>query len=160
MKALITYYSYSGNTDKVVKIFADVIRQKGEVDVQRLKPVNEIEDFGGQCRAAFTKKRAELKEGVNYDASHYDLILLGSPVWAFAPTPALNTYLDKISGLNGKKAILLLTSGSGLGVKRCFNNIKTVLQNKGVTDISEINIPDRKLKDETFIASAIKKVVG
>jgi flavodoxin len=42
MKTLITYYSFSGNTDKVVNIFADVLRKKGEVVLQRLNPADEI----------------------------------------------------------------------------------------------------------------------
>lgn len=157
MKILAVYYSYSGNTDNVIKIWLKVLSSSGEVTVQRLKPKQEIEGFGAQCRAAFTGKRAELAEDIIYDASPYDLIILGSPVWAFAPVPAMNAYLDKINGLHGKKAVVLLTSGSGLGVNKCFNSIKRVLKNKGVSHIDEINIPDRKQRDTDFISSAISK---
>ena len=157
MKYLITYYSYSGNTDRVAKAMAKALEKKGSVDIQRLVPKDEVKDFAGQCKAAFTKKRAVLEDGINFDASHYDMILIGSPVWALAPTPAVNTYLDKLSGLNGKKAVILLTSGSGLGVKRCFKNIRTTLENKGAVSIEEINISDRKVDDENFVVSSIEK---
>ena len=157
MKSLITYYSYSGNTDAVAQIFAKVLRNKGDVDVQRLKPRDEIRAFIAQCQAAFLKKRAELEGKVNFDAGSYDLVLIGSPVWAFAPTPAINTLLDKISGLNGKKVIIFLTSGSGAGVKRCFGNIAKVLKAKGASEICEINIPDRRIKDENFVTASIIK---
>lgn len=159
MRSLVTYYSYSGNTDKVVKIFAGILKKKGEVDIQRLRPMHEIRDFAGQCHAAFTKKRAVLENGIKFDASPYDLILIASPIWAFAPTPALNTYLDKVSGLNGKRVIVLVTSGSGVGLKRCFKNIRVVLENKGASTIDEINIPNRKQNDESFVMSSLERLI-
>jgi len=159
MKTLIAYYSYSGNTDKIVGIFAGILRQKGGVDMQRLRPKDEITSFLGQCMAARAGKRADLQDGVIFDASPYDLVLLGCPVWAFAPTPAMNTYLDKISGLNGKRAIVLLTSGSGLGLKRCFQNIRKTLEEKGAGRIDEINIPNRKQSDNDFVVSSLQKVL-
>ena len=96
---------------------------------------------------------------MDFDASHYDLIVIGSPVWAFAPVPAINSYLDKLNGLHGKRAVVLLTSGSGLGVNRCFRKIKLVLESKGITHVDEINIPDRKQGDGDFIASSIDKYI-
>lgn len=159
MKTLITYYSFSGNTDKVVNIFADVLRKRGEVVLQRLKPADEIKNFALQCKAAFTGKRAVLEGDMQFDLGQYDLLLIGSPVWAFAPTPSINTYLDKLSGLSGKRAIILLTSGSGTGVGRCFKNIRKALEDKGASRIDEVNIPDRKQKDTEFIASSLEKVL-
>ena len=159
MKTLVTYYSFSGNTDIVMKIFSAILGQEGEVITQRLKPKDEIKEFGAQCKAAFLKKRAQLEDGVRFDASPYDLIVLGSPVWAFAPVPAVNTFLDNVNGLTCKKAIVVITSGSGLGVKRCFRNIETVLRNKGITDVDFINIPDRKVRDTRFVEETLKRVI-
>ncbi|MCX5666976.1 MAG: NAD(P)H-dependent oxidoreductase [Candidatus Omnitrophica bacterium] len=159
MRTLITYYSFSGNTDKVANIFADLLRKKGEVVLQRLKPADEIKKFAPQCKAAFTGKRAVLEGDLQFDLGQYDLLLIGSPVWAFAPTPSINTYLDKLSGLNGKRAIILLTSGSGTGVNRCFKNIRKVLESKGASKVDEVNVPDRKLNDTGFITAALEKVL-
>lgn len=157
MKTLITYYSYSGNTDKAVKSFSEMLRKNGEVVTQRLKPKDETNSFLTQCKLAFLRKRAVLEEGLLFDAKPYDLIVIGSPVWAFAPTPAVNTYLDNISGLDGKKAVVLLTSGSGAGVDKCFNNIKSVLESKGASSVDIVNIPDRKLDDGQFVSSSLEK---
>ena len=157
MKSLVTYYSFSGNTDKIARIFAKILGAKGQVDIQRLKPVKEAATFIGQCHAARRREKPELEGSPKYDASSYDLVLIASPVWAFAPVPAMNTFLDKVTGLNGKRVIVLLTSGSGLGVKVCFNNMSRILKEKNAAGIDEINIPDRKQKDEEFIASSLKK---
>jgi hypothetical protein len=83
------------------------------------------------------------------------MVTIGSPVWATAPVPAVNTYLAKVNGLNGKKVVVLLTSGSGLGVKRCFRSIRIILEGKGASRIDEINVPDRRQSDPAFIESAI-----
>jgi flavodoxin len=155
MKTLIVYYSYSGHTDHVARLWADKLKATGEVVIRRLRPKQEMTSFGSQCKAAFTGQKAELEEGMDYDVSPYDLIIIGSPVWAFAPVPAINTYLAKVNGLHGKKVVVLLTSGSGLGVKKCFRNIRVILDSKGVSHIDEINIPDRKQADESFVSSAI-----
>ncbi|MFA5146921.1 MAG: flavodoxin [Candidatus Omnitrophota bacterium] len=159
MRSLIIYYSYSGHTGKVAGIFADILKGKGTVDLQPLKPKDEITSFFAQCRAAFARKRAELEDGPIYNVSAYDLIIIGSPVWAFAPTPAVNTYLDKVNGLHGKRVVVLLNSGSGAGVKKCFDNIEQVLRNKGASDIARINIPDRMLNDGNFISGSLEKVL-
>lgn len=158
MRSMLVYYSFSGNTEHVAKIFAGELKKKGEVDIQRLFPQDEIKDFLGQCRAARAYKRADLGSKVDYDASPYDLIVIGSPVWAFAPVPAINTFLDGLSGLNGKRVIVLLTSGSGLGVGHCFKNIRRILENKGASTIDEINIPDRRQGDEAFITDLFNSV--
>ena len=159
MKTLITYYSYSGITEKVVNMYTCLLAKKGDITVQRLKPKQEITTFMGQCRAAFMRRRAELEDGIRFDAGTFDILLLGLPVWAFAPVPAVNTFLDSLSGLAGKKVIVLLTSGSGAGVGKCFGNIRSVLQDKGASRIDEINIPNRMMDDEKFIISSLEKIL-
>jgi len=159
MKTLIVYYSYSGITEKVVKMYASELNKNGEVSIQRLKPKEEIKTFFGQCRAAFGRKRAELEGNVPFDVRDYDLIIIGSPVWAFTPVPAMNTYLDKLSGLEGKRIVILLTSGSGAGVGNCFGTIKKMLEAKNASKIDTINIPNRMMSNENFIIGALKKVL-
>jgi len=158
MKTLITYYSYSGITEKLVAIFKEVLEKKSELTIQRLKPKEEITSFFAQCMAARFKKRCQIEEAL-FDASSFDTVIIGLPVWAFAPTPAINTYLDKVTGLNNKKLIILLTSGSGAGVKMCFKYIGNILRAKGVSNISEINIPNVRMKDTDFIRLSIEKVL-
>ena len=108
--------------------------------------------------AARFKKRC-LIDDVQYDASGYDAVVIGSPVWAFAPVPAVNTFLDKVTGLSNKKVIILLTSGSGTGVDMCFKYIEDILRGKGVSDISCINIPNSRMGDKDFIYASLDKAV-
>lgn len=158
MKILVAYYSYSGTTEKVVALFQQVLEKKSELKIQRLHPKVEITSFLGQCLAARTKKRCEIDEAL-FDATGYDSLIIGSPVWAFAPAPAINTFLDKLTGADNKKVIVLLTSGSGVGVSACFKYINALLRAKGVSNISEINIPNAMMSDTGFIISALEKVL-
>jgi flavodoxin len=158
VKALIVYYSYTGHAKKVADFFSEALRGRGSVSVERLKPAQEIPSFIGQCKAAFARQRAELEPGITLDLSPYDLVVIGCPVWAFAPAPAVNTWLDKINGLSGKRAIVFLTSGSGAGVGKCFKNIRSVLESKGIARVAEMNIPDRKWSDDDFVRMSIGKV--
>jgi len=157
MKTLITYYSLNGNTDRIAKLFADRLNTKGEAILRRLEPAEEAAGFTARCRDTFTRKRAALSHDIDFDASPYDLIIIGCPVWAFAPVPAMNSYLDRINGLHGKKVVVLLTSGNRLLIKKCFKNIRNVLQGKGASSVDEIFIPDRKQGDTAFITSSISK---
>ena len=160
MKSLVTYYSFSGNTDKVARLFSDIVKDSGGSFVmQRLLPKRETKAFLGQCREAATGKRAELEDGVNTDVSSYDTVFIGSPVWAFKPTPAVNTFLDRSNGFHGKKVVVLLTSGSGMGVKGCFAHIRHILRSKGASNIVEINIPDRMQKDTDLVRAELKKAI-
>ena len=156
MKTLITYYSYTGITAKVVDIFTEVLQKQGEVKVQRLRPKKEITSFIGQCMAARYGKRCELEGGILFDASSYDTVIIGLPIWAFAPVPAINAYLDMVSGLEGKKMVVLLTSGSGMGVSACFRTLRKTLNSKAVLSIDEVNIPNARMQEKDFIASTLK----
>jgi flavodoxin len=159
MKSLIVYYSYSGITEKVAGLYATELAKKGEVSVERLRPKEEITTFLGQCKAAFARKRAELSGNYTFDVSGYDLVIIGSPVWAFAPVPAVNTYLDSLTGLEGRRAVILLTSGSGAGVGNCFHTIKKALEAKHACGVDTVNIPNRMMRDEEFIIGALKKIL-
>jgi len=155
MKSAIIYYSFSGNTRKVSEILADYLKQKGEVEIVELKALDESGSFLGQANRAFWKKRAKI-DFTDSDLSPYDLICLGTPVWAFGPAPAINTYLDKCSGLDGKSVVLFTTYGSGTGNNRCLDYMQKILTEKGAKSFNRFSIQQFKVKDKEFVFSQIK----
>ena len=158
MKSIIIYYSYSGNTQKVAVILGGALREKGETETLELNPLDESDKFFTQCHRALKRVRAKL-EPVNFDLTGYDLICFGTPVWAFGPAPAMNTYLDKCSGVAGKKAILFTTYGSGTGNNRCLNYMQELLAKKGVSDLQRFSIQQYKIKNREFVLSEIKEIL-
>ena len=159
MKAIIIYYSYSGNTKKVAGILCGSLKEKGQVETITLNALDESKNFFGQCARAFKHRRASI-EPVENNLSQYDLICLGTPVWAFGPAPAMNTYLDQCSGLEGKEVILFTTYGSGTGNERCLNYMQDVLSKKGAVGFKRFSIQQIRVKDEEFVISQIKKALG
>ena len=156
MKSLVVYYSYSGNTKKVALALEELLRTKGEVVVTELKAQDESASFIKQCRRAFSKVRAKI-EPVNSSLSGYDVVCLGSPVWAFAPAPAVNTFLDNCSGLEGKEVVLFTTYGSGTGNGRCLVYMKNALLKKGATKCEHFSIQQSKVSDAGAVAAKIKE---
>jgi len=159
MKSLIVYYSYTGNTEQVAYRLVEMLKSRGEVVIRKLEPLDEARNFFMQCLQAASGRKAELRsvvKRVSFNISEYDLICIGTPVWAFAPTPAINAYLDRLTGAEGKKAVVFTTFGSGTGVGRCVNTITKRLANKGVTSVKKLNIQQDKVKDAAFIEKEIK----
>jgi len=156
MRAIIIYYSYSGNTKKTAQVLSEYLGQQYEVQMLDIQALDESDSFLTQARRALFRKRAKINP-VEFDLTGYDLICIGTPVWAFAPVPAINTYLDNCLGLEGKSAALFVTYGSGAGVNRCFNYIQEVLSGKGVREFKQFRIQQFKANDKDFINSAIKQ---
>lgn len=157
MKNAIIYYSYSGNTKKVAGILAELLSQKGQVQQIELIAQGESKSFLGQCHRAFHHLRAKINP-VQVDLSDYDLVCFGSPVWAFAPTPAMNTYLDLCTGLEGKQVILFTTYGSGTGNQRCLKYMQNLLSKKGARSSDNFSIQQLKIKDREFVIAKIKEI--
>jgi len=53
--------------------------------------------------------------------------VVGTPVWAWRPTPAIRTYLAQNNGLSGKKVALFFTMDSDL--KQAVERTKTLMPN-------------------------------
>jgi flavodoxin len=100
MKTLIVYFSLSGNCAYIT----DLIKSETGADVIRLETVDEkkregfAKYFHGGRQTLFHAKPALKPYEVSVEK--YDLIIIGTPVWAGSPVPALNTFLSetKISG--------------------------------------------------------------
>jgi len=156
MKSAIIYYSFSGNTRKAAELLTHELQAKGEVQQIELIGIDESKSFFGQCQRAIFRKRAEIQP-VIFDLSQFDLVCFGTPVWAFGPAPAMNTYLDKCFGLAGKDAVLFTTYGSGAGRERCMDYMQDILEKKGVKSFKRFSVQQFKVQDKEFIALKLKE---
>jgi len=130
VKTVIVYYSFSGNTNRVAHAISNCLKQKGDdVTLVKLTPLHEEKNFIMQCNTAFLGKKAELFKTLT-DLSGFDRVIIGSPVWAFKPVPAVNSYLDTCTGASGKKAACFVTSG-GMGAGKALLIMQKALEQKG-----------------------------
>ncbi|MFX0024545.1 MAG: flavodoxin family protein, partial [Candidatus Hermodarchaeota archaeon] len=72
----------------------------------------------------------------------YDLIILGTPVWAWTYTPPIHSFLSKFD-LSGKN-VALWTSSDGDGV-RAMNKFKKALKNANI--LGEIRFKSPKQRE-------------
>jgi len=159
MKSVVIYYSYSGNTKRAALLLQEHLSAKGSADLVELETMDESRNFFVQCWRAFKRRRAQLK-GIAVDLAQYDTICFTSPVWAFAPAPAMNAYLDACRGVAGKQVVLMTTYGSGTGNDLCLQYMQALLEARGVVDFKLISLPGHKTRKKDFVLAKIKEVMG
>ena len=111
-RILVVYYSFEGNT----RFIAEAIAKELSADIQELKPVKDLKSrgfgkyvWGG--RQVVTKKKPELMP-LEKRPEDYDVIFIGTPVWAYTFAPALRTFFASHK-LEGKKVALFMCHGGG-----------------------------------------------
>lgn len=136
---LVVYYSLTGNT----KLIAEAIAEAINADTLALKPVKELNPesgmrfFWGGAQSTM-KKKPKLKE-FDINPIDYELIILGTPVWAWKFSPPIRSFLSKFD-LSGKN-IALWTCSAGDGVK-AMSGFKEALKDANI--IGEIRFKEPK----------------
>ena len=108
MKYLVAYYSRTGNT----KQLAHQIAQALNADIDEIIDKKKRKGVGGWLSAgrdATGKRDTEIT--VKNNPLDYEVIIVGSPVWASNLTPAIRKYLATYS-LKSKKVAFFATSDS------------------------------------------------
>ena len=157
MNIAIVYYSYSGNTHEAAKIIEEVLKsQNNSVRRLRTEAPKESRNFFIQALRGLTKKKTEIAP-IETDLSAYDLIIFGTPVWVREMVPAMRKFLEKASGLEGKKALVFVTYGSGLGKEHCLDSLELALKEKGASQISRFSLSQLKVNDRPLIENLLKE---
>ena len=128
-KTLIIFYSFEGST----RFVSDAIAQEIKADILELKVRNDIKTkgfmkyfWGG--KQVFQKKAPELLP-FDRDPDDYELIFIGTPVWAFTYAPALRTFFNKIK-LEDKKIALFCCHE--IGPAKADENMKKELEDNDI----------------------------
>lgn len=150
MKKIVIFYSFEGNT----KLIAENIAKTIDADLLELKPKKEIKSkgfmkyiWGG--KAVIMKTKPELFP-IDKDIQKYDVLLIGTPVWAWTYAPPLNTFFTAYSLSNKKIALFCCYSG---GEGKIFDKMKKNLKNNQI--LGEIGFRDPlKIATENNIQKA------
>ena len=125
MNVAVVYFSLEGNT----KYVAEKIAMTLGADIIPLIPAKEYPT--GQvskyfwCGKSTTFKEKPKLETYSFDSQQYDLIILGTPIWAGTFTPPLRTFLREHQ-LTGKK-VALFACCSGGSADKCFTQMENEL---------------------------------
>ncbi len=156
MKTLIVYYTLEGNTHYAAKKIATLL----DADMLRIKPVKTYPRKGFRKflwggKSAVMAETPEL-EPYTFDASAYDRIVFGFPVWAGNVTPPLRTFI-KENDLSGKR-FAAFACQSGAGAEKAFEKLKTAL---GIRELdAELVLIDPKTKPDPINEKKISGFCG
>jgi len=144
-KILIVYYSLTGNTQFIAESLRDTI----EADILELKPIKELKANSGTRfmwggYQSTMKKKPKLMD-FDINPLEYDLIILGTPVWAWNISPPMRSFLSKFD-LAGKKVALWMCH-AGDGVK-AMERFKETLKNANIVESITFQQPLKKESDE------------
>jgi flavodoxin len=124
VSSLVVYYTRTGST----RFAAEAIAAELGSDIEEIIDLKNREGrlgFMGAGKAGMTGKGTEIAPTKRV-LSDYDLIIIGSPIWAWGPTPAVRTYIKK-NDLSGKKVAFFLTNDGSL--RQAVEKTKALLSN-------------------------------
>ena len=156
MSVCIVYHSETGNTKKVAEAAA---KATGAV----LIPVRDTANYSkiGRYLVGARKARAGEKAAIEpsrIEVSGYDLVIVGSPVWAWRPTPGANGAIAALAGCEGKKGMVFATSG-GMP-KDTLPIMKNALGGRGVKVEGAFHFSMKELGDEKKLKEFIDAIKG
>lgn len=131
-KALVVYYSRSGNTRQVAAHIQSIIPADA-VEIQTVTP------YPAEYRATTEQAKQELAAGYRPplstkidNLSDYDVIIIGSPNWWGTMAVPMFTFLDSYD-LSGKTLALYMTHG-GSGLGHSLSDLKRLCPNSTILE--------------------------
>jgi DNA-binding transcriptional ArsR family regulator/flavodoxin len=107
VRACVIFYSYSGITRGV----AEGIRNASGCDLIEVKTQKPYTAFTAYTTGVLRSRKGACDpiEPAEIDVSDYDLLIIGTPVWAGKPAPAINAAVQAFKGCEGKMAVTFTT---------------------------------------------------
>ena len=135
MKTLVVYYSRTGNT----KYVAEKIAERLAAETCEIFDKKSRKGRLGFVRGGYESIRKKLTEiEFSKKVDNYDLLIIGSPVWANGITPAIRTFIHQ-SNLSNKKIACFVTL-KGNDPKKALESMKeAILPNISLAELGIIN---------------------
>jgi len=144
MPTCIIYHSETGNTKKVAKAVAAATG----ADLIEVKTVSYYSMMAMYTTGINKARKGEPDEiePAEIDVSGYDLVVIGTPVWAFHPTPAINAAVSALSGCEGKKAVVFETD-AGLP-RNTLEILSKQLTERGMSVVGRVGISGKETNNK------------
>ncbi|MDD3120070.1 MAG: flavodoxin [Candidatus Gracilibacteria bacterium] len=142
-KTLVVYYSRTGMTAKVAMEIARVL----DCDIEEIIDLKDRSGAMGYLiagRDALKKELAEIKK-IEKNPEDYDLLVIGTPVWAFTMASAIRTYV--VENKDKFKNVAFFATQGGEGAQRKFKDLKELT---GKTPVFEIQLLTKEVTNGSF----------
>lgn len=111
MKVLVAYYSRTNKTFQL----AEDIQKEFSCDLEEIIDIKSRSGISGWIKSGYEAMRqipAEIKPLKN-DPSDYDLVIIGTPVWADSPATPILTYINDNKSKFNEVSFFCTCGGSG-----------------------------------------------
>jgi len=156
MKPLVVYYSLTGKTRLVAQVIAEALNAT-LVEIEERRPIPLPFVYVSGSFAAFMNWGSRINP-VDVDLKQYERIFIGSPIWAYRPAPAINSFIYR-TNFEGRSVIAFFTMGGDNAEKALANMTAKIERSQGKV-AGSFAITSYGLSDEeitTRAKEAIKK---
>ena len=152
MKVLVVYYSLSGNTRTV----ATALARDLDADVEELRCGRYKLGGWGFLRAGYDSWRGMLPpiEPLALRPSHYELVVIAGPIWAFHPATPIRAFLNQ-HRTELRRVAFLLTHGGSAGER----SLREMEEIAGRAPVAALVVTEADIKTQTF-AGALSTFVA
>ncbi|HDR74075.1 MAG TPA: ArsR family transcriptional regulator [Methanoculleus sp.] len=144
MTVAIIYHSVSGHTRQVAEQLADACDGM-LIEVVCRTPYNVVTRYVVGGKRALSGEKDEIDPAM-IDVADFERIVIGTPVWARHPTPAINAAVDALRGCEGKEAAIYATCGAVAGDTIAL--LQSALEQKGVRVVGGVVFAQHELQSE------------
>jgi flavodoxin len=142
MKALVVFYSRTGTTKQVAEELAQSLNCDSEELIDKKKRSGPL-GFVAAGRDATQKKLTKLAE-IKRDPSLYDMVILGTPIWAGTLSSATRTY---IVNNKSKFARVAFFCTNGSGGQQLFAEMEALCERRPVSTLA---LPQTEVKKGVY----------
>ncbi len=157
MKILVTFYSRSGYTKKVANNLVNNL----EADMDEIIDLTDRSGIKGWILGGRDAMKGSLTEiKVTKNPKNYDLVIIGTPIWANKEAPAVKSYVDKFK--KEIKNLAVFSTAHVNGVKNTVADLEKIWGKK--IEISEgwvtadFEDHEKCLKKTVGLVERIKKI--
>ncbi|MDH4300314.1 MAG: hypothetical protein OEV54_06690 [Dehalococcoidia bacterium] len=159
MKSLVVYYSLTGKTKLVAQVIAEALNAT-LVQIEERRPISFPFVYLSGSFAAYLNRGRRINP-IDVDLKQYERIFIGSPMWAYRPTPAVNSFIYQ-TNFEGRAVIPFFTMG-GDSSETALANITAKIEKRQGKVAGSFAITSYKVSDEEIMGrakEAIKKYSG
>jgi len=154
MSVCIIYHSETGNTRTVAERLA-AATGGALVEIKDLAGYSKLSMYLKGAPRAMQGKKAEI-EPAAVDVSGYETVVVGTPVWAGNPTPAVNAAVAALRGIEGKNAVVFCTSGGAPG--KALETVKAMLADRGAVVRGAVAFTTRDVQKPEAVEALVNLV--
>jgi DNA-binding transcriptional ArsR family regulator len=156
IRACVIFYSYSGITRHV----AEGIRNASGCDIIEVRTKKPYTSFSAYTTGVLRSRKMACDpiEPAAIDVSGYDILIIGTPVWAWKPSPAINAAVRALKGCEGKMAVVFTTCSNQPG--EALPILSKALADRGVRVMAEISLDAEDTKNPNAGSELLRQIIG